>query len=430
MASRVMTASSPQPPAPPSASRSAFPIREGELVAMLALLQALHALAIDAMLPALGHIAADLNVADPNKRQMIVGAFLLGLGLGSLVPGAFADRFGRKPVLMFCIITYVLLTAASALTTSMDALIIIRLIQGLVSSGMSVLPQAIIRDKFEGDRMARLQSMIGMIFMIVPMIAPSIGQAIMHVAGWRWIFGVMGIYGLLIMAWVWWRLPETLHPDFRQPIRIGAIARNMGETLTNRASFGYVLGSALLLGVGWGYINSSQQLVAEHFGAGDAFPLIFGGMALSMALSNFTNSRIVERFGARRVSHAALFIYILVTLAQFTLAATGRQTLWEFVVLQSLTMMLMGFVGANFGSISLQPFARIAGAAASVQAFVRMVGASLLGWWIGQSFDGTPMPFSSAALASGLLALVLVLWSEKGRLFRRLHPPGTPRPGL
>jgi len=397
---------------------------------MLALLQALHALAIDAMLPALGNIATDLNVADPNKRQMIVGAFLIGIGLGSLVPGALADRFGRKPVLLFCIITYVLLTAACALTTSMDALIIIRLIQGLVSSGMSVLPQAIIRDKFEGDRMARLQSMITVIFMVVPMIAPSIGQVIMHMAGWRWIFGFMGVCGLIILTWVWLRLPETLHPECRQPFRIGAIARNMGETLTNRASFGYVLGSALLLGVAWGYVQSSQQLVAEHFGAADAFPLIFGGMALSMALSNFTNSRIVERLGARRVSHAALLAYILVTSAQFTLAATGRQTLWEFVVLQSLTMMLTGFVGANFGSISLQPFARIAGAAASVQAFVRMVSASLLGWWIGQSFDGTPVPFASAALASGLLALALVLWSEKGRLFRRLHPPGTPRPEL
>jgi DHA1 family bicyclomycin/chloramphenicol resistance-like MFS transporter len=240
----------------------------------------------------------------------------------------------------------------------------------------------------------------------------------------------MGIYGLVIMAWVWWRLPETLHPEFRQPIRIGAIARNMGATLADRSSVGYVLGSVLLLGVGWGYIQSSQQLVAEHFGAGDNFPLIFGAMALTMALSNFTNSRIVERFGARRVSHAALFAYIAVTSTQYVIASTGRETLWEFVILQSLTMMLMGFVGANFGSISLQPFARIAGAAASVQAFVRMVGASLLGWWIGQSFDGTPMPFSNAALVSGMLALALVLWSEKGRLFRRLYPPGTPRPGL
>lgn len=425
MADPVMTDSATPPQPTPS-----FRIREGELVAMLALLQALHALAIDAMLPALGHIAADLNVADPNKRQMIVGAFLIGLGLGSLVPGAFADRYGRKPVLMFCIIAYVLLTVASALTPSMDALIVIRLVQGIVSSGMSVLPQAIIRDKFEGDRMARLQSMISVIFMVVPMIAPSIGQAILHVAGWRWIFGVMGISGLVIMAWVWWRLPESLHPEFRQQIRIGAIARNMGATLADRPSLGYVLGSVLLLGVGWGYVQSSQQLVAEHFGAGDSFPLIFGGMALTMALSNFTNSRIVERFGARRVSHAALFAYIAVTSTQYAIASTGRETLWEFVVLQSLTMMLMGFVGANFGSISLQPFARIAGAAASVQAFVRMVGASLLGWWIGQSFDGTPMPFSTAGLASGLLALALVLWSEKGRLFRRLHPPGTPRPGL
>lgn len=403
-------------------------ISERELVVMLALLQALHAFAVDAMLPALGLISNELNVTDPNKRQLVIGMFLLGLGLGSLIPGSLADRFGRKTVLLVCVAGYVVLSLTSALVTDIDVLIGMRFLLGIISSGLSVLPQAIIRDRFEGDRMARLQSMIAMIFLVVPMLAPSIGQGIMLVFGWRWIFGAMGLVGLGMMAWAWKRLPETLHPEYRQTIQPVTIARNMGEAVMTRSSIGYVLGSAAMLGVGWGYIQSSQQLVAEHFGAGTLFPIIFGGMALAMATSNFANSRIVERFGARRVSHTALLTYIVISLIQFALAHGGHQTLWQFVVVQTLSMMLMGFVGANFGSIALQPFARIAGAASSVQAFIRMVLASLIGWAVGQSYDQTALPYSQALVISGLACLALVLFSEKGRLFRRLNPPGTPRP--
>jgi DHA1 family bicyclomycin/chloramphenicol resistance-like MFS transporter len=411
---------------PPSAA-TPFPLREGELVTMLALVQALHALAIDAMLPALGVMSRDLAVSDPNQRQLVIGMFLLGLGLGSLVPGVLADRFGRKPVLLASIGGYVILSLASALVTSIEALIAIRLVQGFVSSGLSVIPSAIIRDRFAGDRMARLQSLIGMIFMVVPMIAPSIGQAIMLVADWRWIFGLMALLGVVMAGWIALRLPETLHPEYRQNVHFRTIFINMSASLTDRGASGYVLGGALMLGAGWGYIQSSQQLVAEHFGAGTLFPVLFGGMALAMATANFTNSRIVERFGARRVSHAAMLTYLVLSVVHLGVALSGRETLWQFVVIQTLTMMMMGFVGANFGSISLQPFARIAGAASSAQAFVKLVLASLIGWAVGQSYNDTALPFLLALLASGLLTLALVLWSEKGVLFRRLTPPGAPR---
>lgn len=412
----------------PDQPKQQIAISERELVVMLALLQALHAFAVDAMLPALGLISEELNVIDPNKRQLIIGMFLLGLGVGSLIPGSLADRYGRKTVLLVCVAGYVVLSLASALVTDIDVLIGMRFLLGIISSGLSVLPQAIIRDRFEGDRMARLQSMIAMIFLVVPMLAPSIGQAIMLFASWRWIFGAMGLVGVLMMGWAWKRLPETLHPEYRQTIRAGTIARNMSEAVMTRSSIGYVLGSACMLGVGWGYIQSSQQLVAEHFGAGTLFPVIFGGMALAMATSNFANSRIVERFGARRVSHTALMTYLTVALVQYWLAQSGHQTLWQFVVVQTLSMMLMGFVGANFGSIALQPFARIAGAASSVQAFIRLVLASLIGWAVGQSYDETALPYSQALVLSGVVTLALVLFSERGRLFRRLNPPGAARP--
>lgn len=402
------------PPAKP------FAMGEREFVALMALLQALQALAIDAMLPALGVMSHDLGVSDANERQLVVGIFLLCSGLGSLFPGALADRYGRRPVLFVCVGGYVLFSLAAALTTTFSMLLVMRACAGLLASGMVVMSATIIRDRFSGDKMARMQSLVGVVFMIVPMAAPALGQGVLLFAGWRWIFGIMAGLGGAIWAWVWFRLPETLHPEFRQEINVKAIAGNMRAALTTRAAIGYVLGMALIQGALFGYINSSQQLVAEHFGAGELFPLVFGAMAIAMALSNLTNSRIVERFGARRVSHIAMVAYIFVAAAQL-LASGPHETLWQFMPIMTLNLCLMGFITANFQSIALQPFARIAGAAASLQVFLRLVIGSTLGALIGQAYDGSARPLALALAVAGVACLLLVLFSERGKLFRRLH---------
>ena len=399
---------------------------EREFVALMALMQALQAVAIDAMLPALGVMSRDLGVADANQRQLVVGVFLLFSGLGSLFPGAIADRFGRRPVLITCSLSYVVFSLAAALSGDFTALLVMRAAAGLASSGMIVMASTIIRDRFTGDKMARTQSLVAVVFMVVPMIAPTLGQAVLAVAHWRWIFGIMAGLGAMIALWVVLRLPETLHPEFRQPIRIGPILGNMRDGLSNRGAVGYVFGMALIQGALFGYINSSQQLVAEHFGVGDKFPLFFGGMALMMACTNLANSRIVMRFGARRVSHSALLAYIPLAALQLWFSLRGGETLWEFGTVMTLNLCLMGFIGANFGSIALQPFARTAGAAASVQTFVRLVGGSLLGAYIGQLYDGSPRPLAIAMIMAGSAALLMVLFSERGRLFKRrslLVPP-------
>lgn len=405
-----------------------MPISGRELVFMLALTQALQALAIDAMLPGLGDIARDLAVGDPNRRQLIVGLFLVGVGLGSLLPGTLADRYGRKPVLLTCVGAYVGLSLACALAQNFTIMLVLRFLEGLICGGLAVIPAAVIRDRFEGDRMASLQSMITVIFLVVPMLAPSAGQLVLLFAGWRWIFGMMALLGAVMFLWVALRLPETLNPEYRQPIAMGTIGRNLKAALTTRASIAYVLASAATMAVMWGYVQSCQQLIGEHFGAGRSFPLFFGGMALCMAGASFTNSRIVEKFGARRVGHCAVLAYILFAAIEYVLAHSGHQTLWQFVPLQTLLMICGAFTGANFSSIALQPFARMAGAASSVQSFIRNVSASLIAAVIGQAYDGTARPLSTAMVLAGVVALALVLWGEKGRLFRRLYPPGAPRP--
>ncbi|MCH7629290.1 MULTISPECIES: multidrug effflux MFS transporter [Novosphingobium] len=413
-----------QQAAPPS-TPGAMAYRE--FVAMMAMMMALQALAIDTMLPSLGQIADDLGVSDPNRRQLVVGTFLLASGIGSLVPGALADRYGRRPVALVALASYIVLSIACALATDFTVLLVLRVIHGFTCAGLTVVPSAIIRDRHGGDRMARMLSTVSMVFMIVPILAPMIGQSVLLFAGWRWIFALLAVLACVMGAWVWFRLEETLHPEFRQAIRPATIATNMGRAATTRSSIGYVLGSSLVLAGMFGYVNSVQQLVGEHFGAGEMMPLCFGITGLALSLANFFNARIVERFGARRVSHTALVAFILTASLQVLLAMQPHETLWQFLPVMAINVCLMGFIGANFSSIALQPFAATAGAASSVQAFLRMAIASLLGMVIGQAYDGSARPLALSLLLGGLASLALVLWSEHGRLFRRVLPPGAAR---
>lgn len=394
-------------------------LERAEFVALMAAIMSLGALAIDAMLPALDAIAADFGVTDPNRRQFVVGIYLLGSAVGCLIPGSLADRFGRRPVLFFALGAYVLTALFSAVAWSFDALLASRVTMGFLTAGLGVLPGAIIRDRFEGDAMARLMSTIFIVFMVVPVLAPSVGQAVLQVAPWRYVFVTIAGLAAMVFAWAWARLPETLAHADRQPLDLRSVAHNLPLTFTTRSAVGYVLGAGLTFGAMFGYINSAQQLVGEHFGAGDNFPLVFGATASTLALSSWLNSRIVERYGARRVSHTALLTFIGVSALQVLAAIFDGDNLWLFGPLMSANLCLLGFMGANFGSIAMQPFSDTAGAASSAQSFVRMLLGAGIGILIGQAYDGSARPLAFALLICSFLSLCLVLFSERGRLFRR-----------
>jgi DHA1 family bicyclomycin/chloramphenicol resistance-like MFS transporter len=397
-----------------------------ELIVLLALLMSLNALNLDAMVPALDEMAAELGVLAGNRRQLVMAVYSICVGLGCLIPGSYADRYGRRPILLLALAAYVLCALLVAVLHDFHMVLVARGLGGLLAAGLLVAPMAIVRDLYEGDAMARLMSVIAAVFITVPVIAPSMGQAVLLVAGWRWIFvGLAGV-GALAAVWVWFRLPETLKPENRQAINLPVIARNMHAALVNRASIGYVIGTLLVMGGVFGYVNIAQQLFTEHFGISDhAFPMVFGATAAMMAVANITNSRIVMRFGARRVSHTGVLIFIAVAALQVWASVYRSGQLEWFLPLTAINLALLGFLGANFGSIAMQPFAHIAGAASSVQAFFRMFGAAMVGMLIGQQYDGTARPFALALLICSTLALGFVLYSEKGVLFRRLNmgPP-------
>ena len=333
-------------------------------------------------------------------------------------------------MLFFALGAYVLTALACAAAWSFDALLGMRAAMGLLAAGLGVLPGAIIRDRYEGDAMARLMSTIFIVFMVVPVLAPSVGQAVLEVAPWRWVFATIAALGGAVMTWAWLRLPETLAHADRQPLDLRSVAHNLPLTFTTRSAVGYVIGAGLTFGAMFGYINSAQQLVGEHFGAGDMFPIVFGATAAPLAVSSYANSRIVERFGARRVSHTALVTFIAVSAAQVAAAFVDGDNLWLFAPLMSANLLLLGFMGANFGSIAMQPFAQTAGAASSAQSFVRMLLGAGIGIAIGQAYDDSARPLALALFLCSFASLLLVLFSERGKLFHRRYEqrkfPGMP----
>jgi len=402
-----------------SAEAKPFPIHNREFVAMMASIMALNALAIDSMLPAFPAIGASLHVADPNALQYMISSYMLANAVGSLVAGPLSDRFGRRPILLLSIAFAALGGLVSAVAPSYPVLLVTRAVHGFFAAGLGVLAVSVIRDRFSGDRMARLMSLIFIIFMLVPVLAPSVGQLVLAIASWREIFHVLAAAAMLVFVWAWKRLPETLHPDHRQSISLPVIARNWRTCLSDRQGLGYMLAAGIMMGGMFGFLNSSQQIFFDVFDAGDIFPLAFASVAGAMAIANFSNSRIVERFGARRVSHSALVAFLLLSLCQLAASRLEPEPMLLFLVLVALNMGMVGFTGSNFGSIAMEPFGQIAGSAASFQSFARMALATLIGAMTGQRFDGTTGPLAEGFFMTGLLGLVLVLWAEHGRLFTR-----------
>ncbi len=390
-----------------------------EFVGLVAAMMAMVALAIDTMLPALPAIGTSLGIAEENERQLIVTVFLLGFGVAQLLYGPLSDRFGRRPLLLFGTGAYVLFSIGAALAPSFGVLLLFRALQGTAVAATRVVTISVVRDCYGGRQMARVMSLAFMVFLAVPVMAPSIGQFFLLFLPWRGLFWVLACYGLLVLSWLSTRLPETLHAEYRRPIDFSSVVAAIRRTLTARQAVGYMLALTVISGALYGFINSVQQIFADTFHRPTLMPLVFAAIAGMMALASLINSRIVERLGTRRVSHTALLGFVGIECLHLAIALAGHETLISFALCQATAMFCFGLSTANFGAMAMEPLAEVAGTAASVQGFITTVGGALLGFAIGQSFNGTSLPMTAGFAAAGLTALVIVLVTEGGRLF---HP--------
>ena len=408
---------------PPSTTATPKGPGFAEFVCLIAVMMAMNALAIDAMLPALPHIGKDLGVVNENTRQWVITAYLLGFGGAQLFYGPLADRFGRRPILFIGIGLYVGFSVLAAFAHSFEWLILSRIGKGLGSAATRVLAVSIVRDRYSGRTMARVMSLSFLVFLGVPILAPTVGQLIMLVAPWRWIFGFFALFGGSFLLWAALRLPETLHPEDRMPIKVKRIAGAFGQALTSRIGMGYTLAMTAISGALFAFINSSQQIFFDVFKSPGLFTTVFAMVAGGIALASVLNSRMVEKLGSRLIAHTALMGFIGFSLLHAAIAYAGHDSLWVFAALQACKMFCFGFIAGNFGSMAMEPMGHIAGTAASAQGFISTIGGALLGFWIGQHFDGTTVPMTVGFAALGVLALLLVLGAEKGRLFKAHHLP-------
>ena len=389
-----------------------------EFVSMIALVMAVNALAIDTMLPALPEIGDAIGIPTESGRQWIVTSYLLGFGGAQLIFGTISDRFGRRPVLLFGLAGYFVFSVMSALAGSFESMMVARVLQGICAAATRVLAISIVRDRFAGRQMARVMSLVFIVFLAVPIIAPSLGQLIMVFLPWRWIFGMLAIYSAAVFVWVTMRLPETIHPEDRRPISLKNIGFAVRLTLTNRFAVGYMAAVTFMFGGMFGYLNSAQQIFADIFQVPKLFPSIFALIAGALGVASLVNSRIVERVGMRVVSHSALVAYLGVAALHLAVALLGFENVWTFVILQAGMMFCFGLMGANFNALAMEPLGHVAGTASSIQGFTTTTAGAVLGFIVGQQFNGSTIPLSTGFLVLGLIALIAVMITEKGKLFR------------
>ena len=387
-----------------------------EFIALVALTTSLVAMSIDTMLPALGRMASELGAAHPNDRQLILSVFFAGMSVGQVVYGPLSDSAGRKPALYLGIGLFMLGGLICALTQSFKWLLIGRALSGFGAAGPRIVSIALVRDAHAGRSMARVMSFVSTVFILVPVLAPSIGQAVLAVTSWRAIFGGLVAVAAMNVAWVGLRQPETLPLHLRVPFSLRSIGRGCAQTFRNRISLGYMLGSGFVFGGFIGYLSMSQQVFQEQYGLGALFPVFFGLLASAIGLASFVNGKLVMRFGMRRLSRTALLSNCALCVCALlgSLAFSGHPPLIAFVCYMLVCFFCNGLLFGNFSARAMEPMGHIAGVAAAVNGSVSGLVALALGTAFGRAYDGTVLPIVGGFTTSALLALTATEIAERG----------------
>jgi DHA1 family bicyclomycin/chloramphenicol resistance-like MFS transporter len=392
-----------------------------EFVVVIASIMALNPLAMDMMLPALPDIASAFHIANANRPQEVLSTFLIGFGFGQFIMGPLSDRFGRRPVLVDGMVLYGAASLLAITAQSFETLLLARALQGLGTSATRVIATSIVRDCYAGRRMASVMSFAMMVFIAVPVVAPSLGQAVMLLTQWRGIFIVLTLYGALALAWSAWRMPETLPLAERKSLAIRDVLGAFRQTITNRQTLGYALAAGFVQGALFAFVFISQQVFVDIYKLGRYFPLAFAAAAIGIAAAGFLNARLVGRIGMRVMSHGALVGFAAVAGITMAAAYLGAIPLWLFMPLAALMMFSFGLMIANFTALAMEPQGHIAGTASSLYGSITTLLGIGIGTIIGQDYNGTLLPFATGFFICALAALAIVGITEKGRLFVPHH---------
>ncbi len=388
-----------------------------EFVALMALVFSVVALAIDAMLPALGEIGQELGATHANDPQLIISIFLLGIVFGQAFFGPFSDSKGRKPAIYIGFAVFSIGCLVSIFSTSFSGMLAGRFLQGLGAAGPRITVVALIRDLFEGPEMARVMSLIISIFILVPIVAPAMGQALLIVADWRAIF--YAFLGLTIISLTWFsvRQEETLAPGQRIPFSARRVMGRVREIGGTRVTMGYTVVTGLMSGSFIAYLNSAQQIFQLQYGLGRMFPLYFAMLAFFLGLATLLNSWLVVRFGMQVLAGTALWIIAIISIIflPFSWALAGHPPLWTLMIYLMVSFFAVGLLFGNLNALAMEPLGHVAGTGSAFVGFVSTLIAVAAGTLIGQSYNGTILPLVTGYAVLSLFSLIMMRWAEAGR---------------
>jgi MFS transporter, DHA1 family, multidrug resistance protein len=403
-------------------------------VAMTAMLMALNALAIDIMLPALPDMAVSFGLAaatehpllcpavlenSNNDHQLIIVSYMLGFGVSQLFYGPLTDRFGRRSVLFVSLACYSIAAILCVFAPTFELMIAARVFMGASAGGSRVIAVSAARDLYVGRQMAKVMSLVMIVFMTAPIFAPFIGQLMLSSGmTWHGIFWGLAVFGVIMFLWVYFRLPETLPPERRVPLNPSSILRSYWSVIRTREALGYTIASGFLFGALMSYISSSEQLFHNVYDTGTMFPLWFAGAAIAMTASNLINSRIVERLGMRKISHTALIAFVIVSAIHAAFALAGPVPFEVFYGLLLLAFFAIGFQGPNYNAIGMERLGALAGSGAALIGFASSFVSASIGGLIARQFDCTVTPIFVGHFILGALALLVIFITERGRLMQ------------
>lgn len=384
-----------------------------EFTLLVAAMMAVTALSIDTILPALGIISREMALANANHAQFLVGGIFIGMGSGQLLAGPLSDALGRKRVLYIGLCIHLIGSLVCLFAPSFPVLLVGRVLQGLGAAGPYVTAVSIVRDKYAGRAMAKVMSLVMMVFIMVPAIAPSLGQGIMLLAGWRDIFIMYMVYALAITGWVFFRLEETLPREKRVPFNPKNLKHGLREVLKNRLTVSYTLCMGISFGSLMGYINSAQQIFQEHFAVGQRFTIYFGLLAMVIGVASLVNSRIVQRLGMRYIVIRGMGTVIVASTAFLLLHLLVEPTLPMFMAYAAVMFFCFGLVHGNLNALAMEPMGHIAGLAAAIIGFTSSMLSMSIGAVIGQSYNDTLVPLATGFAVLFSIALGIVHYAAR-----------------
>ena len=394
-----------------------------EFVSLMALLMMLTALSLDIMLPALSIMGQDLGLAANNDRQLIITFYLFGFAVGQIIFGLLSDRFGRKPPLYAGLVTFILGSILAMTTESADVILAARILQGIGTGAPRIIGLAIIRDCFAGRGMARVMSFIMMVFLITPILAPSLGQFVLEFGSWRALFAVLLIAGVISMIWLRLRLSETHPTDKRLPLSPRRIGAALMTALITRQTAGYTVGFGFIFGILMSYISSAEQIFIDVYKTGDSFPLYFAAIASLTVFAAIINARFVRKLGMRRLSHTALLLMLALSAIMALNGFPRELPLWLFCLYMALVFFCFGLIAPNFNALAMEQVGHIAGTASSLVGFYSTAAGAFFGFLVGQSFDGSVRPLIVGIAILAALTLICVLITERGQFAQQHHDP-------